>query len=848
MAILFGTLWKNAEQFSEELQKLAFQPLEGELLVWWYIFRHVQIDLQINAQTIDKAQFLTIQEWIILTNTYNTAKEYYYKSVADLIKQKMSASFTSFSAAEPLVVDEKTKEYLIGKNINENDIQRALISFINSLDVHFYNLARISPISKLLREYRNRIGLVMPYDNADTDVEPPTYGSPPIYTSPDGAIELLYSRRDFTINRQDELELIAKAWTFEPPLIANEENQVELLLEHPLTISERNTLILTTSFPLITNNEHKLGIKIGNHLQLDTDGSLNIIPYAFNEPLRLTNNTEVSLGYEAPLYQTAESNLGIRIDGTTIILNEHNQLQSVTSEPAYASPLYINPQKELTLNYTPVFRLNEQQQLDLNISKPLIFDSNHDLAIDYSGGITMLNSKLQLNLEAESPYIINNRQELGFGYDEVLFKINEQSKLDYNVVPYTPPSDPDFAPWGPLFLDLYINDQVPIQGVDFMPIDKLVLAYNASTSIVYKGFTVPIDNQQLGVRDANLYFKDKKAKLVKILGLSYLVTNKITSAYTDSIANKKAIVRLDTTTIHNAHDITELKAETATLTTKEEAIHDVLTQLRVDVDKNTSNRIKLKYTNQLLSQINNRLTILADTSSCSDEILIQDVYRFQNKMENSNIRHDDLCTIPVNKKIVNIKGNFFIQFNGTGYQFANFYLNKLQKATFVTHSSNSYYATYLSYFNGTTTNPLLLRIYHEGNKLKYNIVSNDITPNEGYNIECDFQVIICDSQDINRRTWNLIEGDIFLNEIEWKYKFPNALKLTPTETISLTWIYEGHLYTSSTFRVNYGHWESFYLNGHSGAGWDFKIIDKNSFSVKSADTQPLIQDIKINIV
>jgi len=819
MPILFGTLWKDAVQFNNELIRLKLQPLEGELRVWWVIFRNVQVDLQINAQTLNKAKYLTLQEWAILAAAYTTAKEFYKTSVADLIKQKMSASFTSFSAAEPLVVDEKTKEYLIGKNINENDIQRGLIQFINSLDLHFYNLARISPVNKLLREYRSRIGLIMPLYDQTNEINPPTYGSPPIYVSPEGAIELLYDDESLGLDAEGRLGLIGRGANYSLPLYKNE-------TEHDTTIS------LLFDETLKVDLHGKLGIK-------------NVL--TFTEPLRLTNNTEVSLGYEAPLFETGEHNLGVKIDNRTIILNDNNQLEAVASTPRYASPLYLNVHDELTLNYTPVFSLNEQQQLDLSISKPLIFDSNHDLAIDYSGGITMLNSKLQLNLETETPYTINNRQELGFGYDETLFKINE-NKFDYKTIPYI--NEQTFR--GPFVINASTPQPTPPPGYNAKARFGFVHKFNLTDTdsrLNYKGLGVLLTDGELQANWCMVTLNDgTRLDSVQALGVSHLLKSKINTSYTDAIANKKAIVNLDTTTISNTHEITKLKAETASLTTKEEAIHDVLNELRADVDKNTNNLVRLKYTNQLLSQINNRLTILKDTSKCSDEILHQGRYRFQNKIQPDGIRNDNLVQILPNKKVVNVKGSFFIQHNFAGYKFATFKLDKFQKYSFATHHNNLYYATYTGYFSTTMANPIYLRIYQEGNWLKYYLWSQNVSGNQGYNIECDYQVIACDSQDNNRTTWNLITGDVFLNEVEWKYKLPNNLKLTPTATISLTWIYEGHLYTSSTFRVNYGHWESFYLNGHSGAGWDFKIIDKYNFSVKSADTQPLIQNIQINLV
>jgi len=822
MPILFGTLWKNAQEFSDELERLAFEPLQGELLVWWYIFRNVQVDLQINAQTLNKAKFLTVQEWVILTNVYNTAKEYYYKSVADLIKQKMSASFTSFSAAEPLVVDEKTKEYLIGKNINENDIQRGLISFINSLDVHFYNLARISPVSKLLREYRNRIGLIMPYDGVNTDVEPPTYGSPPIYTNPAGAIELLYDPEEFQVNTNNELSLISKALVFEPPLLKNDEGMVELLMKPPLAIGDDNAMYLALNYdyplhqktdsliellyqpPLnVDNTTNALNFKFNDEqMEIDHLNRLHILTnslFSFIEPLRLTNNTEISIGFEAPLFETGESNLGVAIDNLTIILNEHNQLEAIAQTPKYASPLYLNPHKELTLNYTPVFGLNEQQQLDLHISKPLIFDSNHDLTIDYSGGLWLSNNQLKINLASQTPLKVNNHNELFFSYTHdptmYIYWDDDTQRLSFNV-----------NAGGTLDTNngldvLTVGTWSNETGTDFCTLTNGVVA------------GIVVDTA------SGITVSDSKGSYKRI-GWEITYKNQM---------------------LANTEFRTTYKDKINSLTT-------LVNTFKQDIDTNNEFRKKLRYTNQLLSQVNNRLTILDEISKCSDEILYQDHYRFQNKIQRGGFRNDTLFSIPDNKKIVNVKGTFFIQHNYAGYKFATFTLDRFQKYSFETHPNNLYYVTYIGYFSTTMANPLYLRIYQEGNLLKYYVYSANITPNEGYNIECDFQVITCDSQDTGRTTWKLITGDIFLNNVEWKYKLPNNLNLISTETISLTWTYEQAVYTSAPFRVSFGTWVSLYLNGHSGNGWDFKIIDKFNFSIKSIDTTPLIQNLAINIV
>jgi len=842
MPILFGSLWKNADQFSFELQSKGFDPLQGELRLWWIVFRNVQNDLQINASNINKAKYLTIQEWVILSTTYQNAKIYFEKTVNDLVKQTAKNTASAYVAAQ----EEKTlnvKEFLTDKNTNDREIDQNLIHFISHLDIHFHNLARISPMGKLLREYRDRIALAIPFYGATTDVQPPTIGIPPIYTNPNGGIELLYDPETLFLNAEGQLTTVNSAphlYDFVAPLNLNHytasllynpndfnlnsDNQLSIINQHkslidsvsnPLTITDRNltlnynpadfnlntsnqlsiinqhksvietvsdpfkitnkNLSLNLTAPLSTTLEGQLGLQIGSHLGLNADGSLDGLPYFAVEPLRLTNNVEFSLGYDAPLYQSANQNLGIRIDNNSITLNAQNQLQAnVYANPvhplylneasdltlAFGSPLFMNPSNELTLNYTPVFKLNNQQQLDLKFAKPLILDSNHALSLNYSGGLWLSSNQLKINLNAAGGNSINSYNELVNNVDGSTIFINNSNALSLNA--------------------------------------------NLKTDITTS--------------------KTKIAAAEQVL-------NKL-SAKVDT--NKTNITNNTTKVVKAINDVATLS--------------NIISTYKTDIDLNNAFRNKLKYTNQLLSQINNRLTILTDTSKCSDEIIFQDHYRFQNKMESGHTRSDNLYTVPANKKIVNIKGSFFIQFNGTGYQFATFNLNKFQKATFVTHPHNLYYATYIGYFSSTRDNPLLLRIYQEGNKLKYNIVSNDITPNEGYNIECDFQVVTCDSQDTGRRSWNLITGDIFLNNVEWKYKFPNNLKLTPTETYTLSWIYNGALYTCSTIRVSFGTWVSLYLNGHSGHGWDFKIINQHSFSIKSADTTPLIQNLVLNVV
>jgi len=871
MPILFGNLWKNADQFSFELQTKGFDPLQGELRLWWVIFRNVQNDLQINASTINKARYLTIQEWVILSKTYSNSKIYFETSVLDLIKQDVKATSKAFSAGEASNLEEK---FLIGENINENVLNQGLVNFINKLDVHFNNLARISPMAKLLREYRSRIGLAIPFYGATTDVQPPTFGSPPIYTNPNGAIELLYDPEVLMLNAEGQLTTIASAphlYDFTAPLHLNHytasllynpndfnlnsDNQLTIIDTHksligsvsnPLTITDRNLALNynPTDFNLNTNNQlsiidqHKsvintvsdplsidnknlslryslggpfyvekatgflelrlaaplteidneeqhinsIGLKIGSHLGLNADGALDALPYRAVEPLRLTNNVEFSIGYESPLFETTEHNLGVKIDNTTITLNGENQLQAVTQIPSFASPLYLNPQNQLTLNYTPTFKLNAQQQLDLKLANPLILDSNHALSLNYSGGLWLSNNQLKINLSAAGGNSINSYNELVNNVDGSTIFINGQNALSLNAN---------------LKTDITTSKT------------KIAAAEEVLTQLSTK---VEAEKTRLTQTDHQLTIN----------------TNKLTQLNTNVNTNTTRVLKA-------INDLTNLSNKVGTFKT--------------DIDLNNDFRHRLRYTNQLLSQINNRLTIITDASKCSDEILFQDHYRFQNKIENSHIRSDDLYTVPTNKKIVNVKGSFFIQHNYGGFRFATFTLNRFQKYKFETHPNNLYYANYVSYFsNDISLTQVLLRIYQQGNKLKYNIISNDITPNEGYNIECDFQVLTCDSQDTGRRSWKLIEGDIFLNNVEWKYKFPNNLKLTSTQTYTLSWVYNGSLYTCTTIRVSFGTWVSLYLNGHSGHGWDFKIIDQHSFSIKSADTTPLIQNLVINIV
>ena len=829
MPILFGTLWKNAEAFSYELQKLGFDPLQGELRIWWNIFRNVQVDLQINAQTKHKAKFLTIQKWVILSKTYLTSKEYFETSVIDLIKQDVKATSQAYSAADD---SDSSKKFLIGENINENALNQGLINFINKLDVHFNNLARISPMAKLLREYRNAIALIIPYYGANTDIIPPTFGVPPIWTNENGGIELQYDDAVFTLNAQNQLTILDRSgFKYEKPLNVKNINDVELLFSNPLHLDTHQHLTLNynpNDFNLNTNNQLSLinkstiktvtdplfldgsilsfrydhggpfyvdptsgffeprlaapliqvdnpeihltsiGLKLGTHLGVNADGSLDTIPYTAIEPLRITNNTEFSLGYEAPLFETAGQNLGIKIDGTTITLNEENQLQANTKSPAhplyinesndlalaFGSPLFMNPSNQLTLNYTPVFKLNTQQQLDLSIAKPLILDSNHDLTIDYSGGLWLSNNQLKINLATENSLTINNRNEL---------------VLNYNSSLYTNPNNNQLGVW-------------------------------------FEGTF----NSEGGVKFCRL----AESEIDGPMGISV-----DTASGLEVNTNKGDYERI---------------ALSPTVKTQISTLENKLSQL--------------KHTNQIITQLNNRITMLTDVSKCSDEILHQEHYRFQNKIQRYGFRHDNLVEIPANKRIVNVKGSFFIQHNFADYKFATFKLDKFQKYSFETHPNNVYYATYISYFSTTMANPVYLRIYQEGNWLKYYLYSQNITPNQGYNIECDYQVITCDSQDSGRTTWKLINGNAFLNNVDWLYLLPNELNLTQTETVSVTWTYHKQTFTSAVFSVQFGIWVSLYLNNHNGNKWMLKLNNDHTFELKTIkDITPRIKNLAINI-
>ena len=834
MPILFGSLWESAEHFSIELQRLGFDPLQGELRKWWIIFRNVQNDLQINAQTVIKARYLCVQEWEILSTTYLNAKIYFEKSVNDLVKQTAKNTASAYVAAQ----EEKTqnvKEFLTDKNTNEREIDQNLIHFISHLDIHFHNLARISPMGKLLREYRDRIALAIPYNSLVTDIQPPTYGIEPIYTTAQGGIELrydenvldlnedgqltvintegntynfihplsrsnvrdirlLYNSNDFNLNQYNQLSVIDKSIINEvstPLIIANKNlslnynpndfnlnsnHQLSLVDEHkanidavsaPLEIINKE-LILRSAPPFYINSESQLALKIGSHLGLNADGSLDGLPYLAIEPLRLTNNTEFSLGYDSPLYENSNQNLGIRIDGTTITLNEENELQATgIQEPAhplyinesndlalaFGSPLFMNSSNQLTLNYTPVFKLNEQQQLDLSIAKPLILDSNHDLTIDYSGGLWLSNNQLKINLATENSLTINNRNEL---------------VLNYNSSLYTNPNNNQLGVW---FEGTFNNES----GVKFCRLTE---------SEIDGPMGISVD----------------------------------TASGLEVNTNKGDYERI---------------ALSSTVKTQISTLENKLSQL--------------KQTNQIITQLNNRITLLTDVSKCSDEILHQEHYRFQNKIQRYSFRNDNLVEIPANKRIVNVKGTFFIQHNYAGYKFATFTLNKFQKYSFATHPNNVYYATYIGYFSTTMANPIYLRIYQEGNWLKYYLYSENVSPNQGYNIECDYQVITCDGKDFLRSTWNLISGNIYLNNENWLYKLPNALKLVPTETINLSWTYKGQHIETSNFAVQFGTWVRLYLNNHDGPVWQIKLNNSDTFNLElvSGLDHALIQNLKL---
>ena len=800
MPILFGSLWKNADQFSFELQSKGFDPLQGELRLWWIVFRNVQNDLQINASNINKAKYLTIQEWVILSTTYQNAKIYFEKTVNDLVKQTAKNTASAYVAAQ----EEKTlnvKEFLTDKNTNDREIDQNLIHFISHLDIHFHNLARISPMGKLLREYRDRIALAIPFYGATTDVQPPTIGIPPIYTNPNGGIELLYDPETLFLNAEGQLTTVNSAphlYDFVAPLNLNHytasllynpndfnlnsDNQLSIINQHkslidsvsnPLTITDRNltlnynpadfnlntsnqlsiinqhksvietvsdpfkitnkNLSLNLTAPLSTTLEGQLGLQIGSHLGLNADGSLDGLPYFAVEPLRLTNNVEFSLGYDAPLYQSANQNLGIRIDNNSITLNAQNQLQAnVYANPvhplylneasdltlAFGSPLFMNPSNELTLNYTPVFKLNNQQQLDLKLAKPLILDSNHDLTLDYTGGLTMLNSKLQLNLVVGGPLNINNRQELA--------------------------------------LDIATNGALAQGDSLYVKTDTTTIGINS--------------NNQLTLSSS---FQDK---------------------------------------------ITQIQTEVSNL------IHET----------------------RELTQINNRLTRLEE-ETINYTIYKQGTYKFRNKIQSGNSRFDNILeNIPTHLKIVNIKGRFIIQHNYGSYLFASFHLDQLQDFSFSTHPNNQYYANYITYFKQTISNPVILRLYRDRDTLKYNVNSGNITSQQGYNIFLEYQILIKDTEEQVRNTWNLIKGQAYLLPTPWLYYFPKFLILKSTTTISFSWTYQNTRYTSGNVSTSYGIPISLYLNNRSGKKWSIKIKDANSFVITCA-SMVMIQDLAINV-
>jgi len=849
MPIYFGTLWPSAQDFSDALQRAGFKPLEGELFLWWIIFRNVQSDLQINAQTIFKAKYLTIQEWEILSTTYSTSKAYFQTSVADLVKQSVQATSSAYSAAEEANV-ESTKKFLIGENVNQNILDQGLIRFIQTMDQHFSQLARISPIAKLLREYRNRIALAIPMDNLLTDVVPPTFGVDPISTNVQGEIQLkydpqtlflqangeisvrnsstikfmfpleenntdqvslLYNGDDFVLNAQHQLSLVQKPLllNFEEPLNLNNDN-VSLLYDKntlqinsqkelevikqpikvgaPLDIVDDTIYLKLDPVTLYNNSDNALSVvehiydapinKSGNTIRLaidstlgvDSSGFLYVKPLTYNEPLRLTNNTEVYLGYEAPLYQTTGQNLGVKIDNKTVILNNNNELEAVAAVPEdlrfnqplhqngqdislnYASPLYMDFQNKLTLNYTPVFGLNNQQQLELNLSKPLILDSNGDLSLDYSGGITMLNSKLQLNLTA--PFSVNNRQELQLNYNDHVFQINENQELDYVI-----------------------------------KVDDL------GDQSVYT----------LAIIEYSAYDR---------LGLPYLDTDFSVSSTSTGVNYLRLFPGLKTK-IENGNNIA-----------------------------NKLNSLNL----QDLTTINNRLTEIEEESPCTDTIYHEDIYRFRNKIESgSYVRHDAILKgIPAGTKIVNVKGRFVIQHEGGNFRFCAIKLDQLQDFSFVTHPINNYYATYTSYFNDTQSYPVILRIYVQNGILYYNVYSENIS-DDGYNIFIEYQVIECDSQENNRNSWKLIKGNVHLSNVEWLYFFPSYLRLARNTNINISWDYGGESFTSGNFRVQYGTPVVLHLNNRSGDTFTFKVKNSSSFTLKCVN-KATIRNLTINKV
>jgi len=864
MPILFGNLWKNADQFSFELQTKGFDPLQGELRLWWVIFRNVQNDLQINASTINKARYLTIQEWVILSKTYSNSKIYFETSVLDLIKQDVKATSKAFSAGEASNLEEK---FLIGENINENVLNQGLVNFINKLDVHFNNLARISPMAKLLREYRNAIALIIPYYGANTDIIPPTFGVPPIWTNENGGIELQYDDAVFTLNAQNQLTILDRSgFKYEKPLNVKNINDVELLFSNPLHLDTHQHLTLNynpNDFNLNTNNQLSLinkstiktvtdplfldgsilsfrydhggpfyvdptsgffeprlaapliqvdnpeihltsiGLKLGTHLGVNADGSLDTIPYTAIEPLRITNNTEFSLGYEAPLFETAGQNLGIKIDGTTITLNEENQLQANTKSPAhplyinesndlalaFGSPLFMNPSNQLTLNYTPVFKLNTQQQLDLSIAKPLILDSNHDLTIDYSGGLWLSNNQLKINLATENSLTINNRNEL---------------VLNYNSSLYTNPNNNQLGVW---FEGTFNSEG----GVKFCRLAE---------SEIDGPMGISVDTA------SGLEVNTNKGDYERI-ALSSTIKNQVFN-------NTRTTTQLTTS----------LRAEIKKITANKNAIDALIPK----VDLNSQIRKRIKNINQITTTIYNRLTLLENDSDCFDSIYKQGKYRFLNKIQRGDIRNDTLiANIPNNIKIVNVKGTFFIQHNFNNYLFGVIKLDQLQDFSFSTRPRNTYYATYMGYFSTTMANPIYLRIYQQGNALKYYVYSADITSMQGYNIECDFQAITCDDQDFLRSTWNLISGNIYLINENWLYKLPNALKLVESETISISWVYQGHHFETAHFAVQFGTWVRLYLNNHDGPTWEIKLNNSDTFNLElvSGLDHALIQNLKL---
>jgi len=790
MPILFGTLWKDAEKFSYELQKLGFEPLQGELRIWWIIFRNVQVDLQINASSINKAQYLTIQEWVILSKTYLTSKQYFETSVYDLIKQDVKATSSAYSAGEALSTGTNTKEkFLIGENVNENALNQGLINFINKLDVHFNNLARISPMAKLLKEYRNAIALVIPYYDVTTDVIAPTFGNPPIYTNPNGAIELIYDDAVFTLNSQGQLTILdSSGFRYEKPLNVKNINDVELLFTNPLgldtnlnltlnynpddfILNEQNKLSLSNthkniidnvSIPLkITNKvlnleydesfaitptnqlttkaimplyvsqkdgpgkilpglnlsykpplylismeedpyeglglgynqtDFKLDIHGGlslwpqhyfaplNHIRTETEDQYKLlidpatltinernelsvintgVNLTFNEPLRITNNTEVSLGYEAPLYETTESNLGIKI----------------------GSPLYLNPQNQLTLNYTPVFKLNTQQQLDLSLAKPLIFDSNHDLSLDYSGGLTLLNSKLQLNLSGSGGLVVDNRQELQLNINTVanagsdnnfinLVNYNNIPSLSYDIIDFTTRSD--------------------VYGSQFLALET------ALKNKIITSFTNSTENKTK-ITTATNKIAELKTNLNTTKGELNLLNEQVTTNKASCDSHTKQLADLNITVSGLASTVTHLDTKVTNFKTELDTFNNTLTTLT-----NNIHTLVLKATahEQELNNLEPRIKNIEETTQSGNIVMYAGREIFENAILSSYYKKE--ITIYNNQSLtyipLNIKGNLYIETTSGSYKWSWRLDAMLDKENF-TSGNTSYEARYVNAYS-----------------------------------------------------------------------------------------------------------------------------------------------------